>query len=850
LEFGGESGKATIFAFPLVDDVDFVITILKTQLPYAPFVNAGRPFNDFFRKAGVHVVSAPTLRKITKELVFNSLDLMFKFTRGKFCHVTMDSTPLKDGRDVVDLTLYTFDDASSERPPQLVTVSLNLSLMTFAASTSACQKWLLEVASAWECRFALESELEASAGYPKMVNWEKECVIVSGTTDLGPGFYGAMVSLQPRMTAGCVVHGLNRILLSATKHAAVWAHVDKLVGVIGSMRKWKRTELKDADVRVPKSVHQVRWSTFAHLIDFAIENKAFLKKMYPAEVATIDFDLLAVFAALSGGLVYLIRVLQTIGPCDTLVAPVLIAQLCLDLIDNDHDGIVVKVGNSMEAKVYFAEFMRDVNDAVLQPSVDALRPVRNLIIGRMLRRFFGRAANTYLVAGDRTRKCNLLENPLVLASFALSPSVFSQFSCMKDIVFDAELVSLPQNAIGSLEELCNRFVAWGDVTIHRSAASVESETRQPGLRFSKWMKPTVALSGDDVRDARKATIVQELNAFVSDTTFQDNVTGWFRDFKETPEAREALLGIYLKRASEAPGTNRWIPSIIKILFSKPLTTVKSETNFSALQHLVTEGRLNMNATTMCGYFLACKSPNFVVKPFQRATKPLPDGQQSLDKLFKNSLRPARSTNAEGVAPIVPPAAVEDVIELSDVEEAAAPPSSIAMHGASDEARVADNEVLPRREASHLSGSTSAGQNHNAPVAASATATTRRSRRAPATSTRMAAYLQSIQGYVPRATSSSVRLEDIEPDSDYEEEMILRRKFEPESDSDDDDEMDRDVNNANVNGGGDVGGDIGGEIESASVSHGNTHEDVAHDNDDSSGDDGCNESDNGGNPTKA
>jgi hypothetical protein len=101
------------------------------------------------------------------------------------------------------------------------------------------------------------------------------------------------------------------------------------------------------------------------------------------------------------------------------------------------------------------------------------------------------------------------------------------------------------------------------------------------------------------------------------------------------------------------GNRSWLEPLLNVLLAKPVTTVKSERNFSSLQHLLTIHRLAMSPQIAAAYMVANLCEPWVTIPRPSETKPL--RQTTMLELFKAQKDRIARGDAESSTPPHAPA---------------------------------------------------------------------------------------------------------------------------------------------------------------------------------------------------
>jgi hypothetical protein len=224
-----------------------------------------------------------------------------------------------------------------------------------------------------------------------------------------------------------------------------------------------------------------------------------------------------------------------------------------------------------------------------------LKRVQQMLRYRFHRRFFnGLLMFPSRFGDDRTRKYNFFDNIFVAATWALLP--LHSFK----LFVDANLMM--QSVADDLSRDCDAAL----LRVHR--------TLDPGFFISSRSNTVDDGKSDfvlDANDCEGAISLHETqrNAFRTSPKVREAVSSFMSNMAANPvQCRQRLLGTLAHVAGEG---FYWIPLVLRVLMAFPLTTVECERDFSWLQDLLHEKRLNMRPLLVAAYLLGKKAPQYL-----------------------------------------------------------------------------------------------------------------------------------------------------------------------------------------------------------------------------------------------
>ena len=586
----------------------FVLMVAKSGLPYYRFTATHSELKKDLESFGVQACCAKTFRKYLHEMSVATVENMFHALRGLRGHLITDASPSKVKNEYVDVTLFFIDHKG-----KFAVMPLGSRQVLGALSEETYGKVLFSIAQGWGARIALPQESWDAEKVLLDRKSVQEFVVVSSGSDMGPGAHGFLnKTLGAESHMPCCAHGANGINRDCVLIIPeVSAEVTALASFLKEISKTQRGReiMLTEKLTIPPKREKIRWNSDFALLTYYVQNYSAIRKLYdPADLP--DFTTLSLLHAVMAPLASVVQRVQTIGPMDVLVVPMLLITALHDLIKTNLE--FYRVVGSNESGVTVEKVKCTPSDLFGSELNAWLRvdQVRKFLIYRIFRRFFCNQFHketSYQWAGmDKTRKWNIFENDHVLAAFALLPNPYGNFQFISDIgVEDSgsrKLELLAPKAQAVLIKFVRRMASDFDVRVCENTAT--SSSILPDL-------------DDGPSDDPKEYVPIEQARLRSD----NEAKAAFKKFKNSSfdkQARDTFLDDLL-HVTESKRM-RAMNAILRVIASKPLTTVKCETNFGVVQRLLDSTRLQTGTKTLSGYYLAALCRNWLKMPSQVSAK--------------------------------------------------------------------------------------------------------------------------------------------------------------------------------------------------------------------------------------
>lgn len=301
---------------------------------------------------------------------------------------------------------------------------------------------------------------------------------------------------------------------------------------------------------------------------------------------------------------------ETPGDCFFALSDML--KVLGQLVEGDFDVASVENGKVKWTNLVVAELSEDD-----QATWSELQPARQLLIARLNRRCFSdcfaflpSAFTLDAEHPDRTRMWNYFDNVFVQSVWACSP--------MHDFLFlltgHGNFATAEECA--RLSHLCEEG-AWalGQRFKHASAA-LTSEKAESEAKRARSLAPVYGARASSSAqglsvEMRFKTLVGQLR---QDTRLIDAFDQYYAGLGDEKASGEKVRRKLLVRKwlSVANAVSPWLCDVLRVALAKTLMSVKCETNFQWLQHLLSDKRLGMGPETLAAYFLIRKAREWVV----------------------------------------------------------------------------------------------------------------------------------------------------------------------------------------------------------------------------------------------
>ena len=578
---GGVAGEEECSTDVDSSHLHFVKAVLRSGIQFTPLTNKHSPLYDFFKGKDVPICSRNTFVKGAIQLTRSALLSMFQLLRRQKLFLTMDSTPSLDTRNFITCRI-TFIDQEGD----FQDLHFGVLIADGVLSGKDYMDHILHRAEVFDMKtfdWSTNRHLDLESRWPASatVDYSDAPTILGGTSDMGPGALQAFRSLFGEEATGCdTPHGQNNIAKASVEESKAYNKGSKRAYTLckairasntirEEVRKLGKTEGGKAVLRIPPKAKKIRWGANSAVVRYVTENWTQLEKVQSLD-ETIRHDVERSLGTLQDSRsIYALldrsqSFLQAIGPCDTFAVP-------------------LQMFNTLN-KVH-----------KLTGMPKELQRLRSMLVARFHRRFF----NGYLTVPahfgeDKTRKFSFFDNLFVQATFALLP--------LNDFGLFVGTGLMTADKARELSNECRQAL----LRVHR--------TIDPGFFEIRGSGPSLNETGDlqyapsESENEKVGLHNTQRDAFNSNNRVKTAIAHFSSDMYKNPKAeRTRLLKTLIHCASDWP----WIVLVLRCVMAFPLTTVECERDFSFLQDLLSEKRLNLKNEMVAAYVIARKAPSFM-----------------------------------------------------------------------------------------------------------------------------------------------------------------------------------------------------------------------------------------------
>jgi len=591
-----------------VNTDEFVGAVLASGYPYYRLTKPGSQLKAIMERSGIATCSRTTFIKRAEALAASIGEQIFYLTRGVVAHIQIDASPSKLKHDFVETILtYMKEDNEYKR------ISFGIIQTKGVMSADSYTQFLKAILDAFEARTAGTSDslvpcLRSSSG-------TAELVIASSQSDAGPGASNCFLdrfSCQQHVL--CTTHGMNRIQYDAIENFPLAKmQLEACRAVVKESRRTKenRSILEDSGITSPPGFRKVRWNTCFKLLEWTFKycnsNLSALIGHKDLRYLSIKY-LLASLKPLSDYVVHS----QVFGPGDAYALTWELLQCTARFIDEDK-GYFHYPSMTDSGKIewsYNVEF-KALPFAELSTWED-FSPLRRYIAGRLLGRFFDGAFNIQediksSLPPNSTRKSNLFDNIYVLATFALTPARFSFLKAF-GIANDQEHERIAAAAAQALLSFHKRL---------DPDYFIRSMSHDEAGSCTKQIKLDYAMFGPKNAQNPPVDPIERHYWAVKSFVESSNLASIFQEYHSKASTdtmatkRQIFCKAWIEEAQNAFKNEDWIAKVLRIVLSKPLTSVLCETNFKIAQAILSSGRLAMKRSMLRAYVLAQTSPELL-----------------------------------------------------------------------------------------------------------------------------------------------------------------------------------------------------------------------------------------------
>ena len=592
---------------------EYVRMIARSGIAYYSFTESDALLRADLASFGIQVCSPNTFRERLFRISQATVTNMFQNTRGALVHMISDASPSKIKDEYVDCTITFFD-----RNDKFCVMSLGARQVLGSLDTASYKRLLVTVSQNWGGRFPRESDSLVPGSINIGDETFDEMVIASSCSDMGPGAHGAFQSLVgSNIHLPCCAHGANIIVRDAAESdpdiATLYLRMEELLTGISQTQR-DREILQGYGISVPPKVKKIRWNSRYKLLSYYVDNVVLLTRHF-AQFASLDFPTLSMLHAMLRPLAEVVDHLQVIGPCDAIKVPLLLLGALKKLIEPVN--LVWKV---VDGQLVRSETGRANNSvgSQFQQTLGILQKVRRTMVWKILRRFFHGAfpslETEYNANLSETsiRQWNLFENDMVLAAFHCLPHVYSSFTFLS--------ASRLLTECSPDMDVLNRAGAAAFKKIASRLCEVQSTPSSVPFSIQDSSLVILDLSEDETEPQPSQV---ELTVFRASRAIKEAMNRLV--LEHDLAAREAF-----SRAALSEARDRSLKKVLAVLLSKPLTTVKCETNFGVVQRLLSSARLRFRTRTLTGYYLHALNQDWLMLPEQEVKK---TSSSTLDKFF-------------------------------------------------------------------------------------------------------------------------------------------------------------------------------------------------------------------------
>jgi hypothetical protein len=770
---------------PGKSSVPFVQAVLKSGQPFTPFTETDTPIYSFLRSEQVSVCSRKTFGKIAMKLTDNALNKLSALIKGQKCFLSIDSSPTKDGRNFITGRIH-FIRLKGNDPAEYKDIHFGLMIANGIVSKEDYKTHIKARLSVFGARSF--NWINPMSNYPDD-EWEKSdtipyddmATIVGGSSDMGPGALQAFHSLFGTYATGCdTAHGQNNIAKAAPNASEVFQSAcQDALELVQSMRGDSKVASaikalgKNSDgtskLKIPPKFKNIRWGAQFKVNKYVTDNWDVISKLKVVEKTKVakvskSIGVLRHSVLLSEILTESQTFLQELGPCDALFIP-----------------------------YHMMKTLARVNTLQLDAN---LRPVQALIVARFHRRFFDKLLNVPSSYGgiDQTRRYSFFDNIFVCALWALLPPYLSNFE------YFVKLSLMESSTALDLKLRCQDRL----LRIHRVVDPGyfdRGNGNHASSSHNQFDLATMMLANQNSQALNEHE--QERDAFRNLRGVSDCVVRNTSDMYHAPadKRRSLMNGLIFEGQKIAD----WIPKILRVVLACSLSTVECERDFSWLQRLIDDRRMNMSDAMIAAYMFGNKAPHLLCDPEFEAQLNQPRNKRKPKEKTEKELGNRKIDSFFGSKVLVNPS---DLIESA---EASALESSGANEGLSEgdptvepnhDNAEADDVMSSSEEEDSSAGipTSTSSATDSSPVDEQAQlpqSTSRKSQRQRTLNPLVAAFIQRIKG---RKASREMQLRDrdLVEDGAIGEEIVETRspedisseedvESEEEDENDDDDE---------------------------------------------------------------